>query len=169
MKNLGESLSSDAVVEGDGRGLTRSPNREDEFTMFGTTFRGPKIIRTPATEDAKPHFRRSLFAAAFAPPILLLPLLGSDLTIPAALALVVPAAYAGWAIYWGFVGIGNLMLREEEGEVSPGWQKIIHAMLHGLGEHPAAIAVIAVLYSACGGGIREFLKYRRIVSHPSLE
>jgi hypothetical protein len=148
---------------------TVQPNENPEpFTMFGTTFRGSTVICTPATEDAKPHFKRSLIAAALAPPLVLLPFLGTVLTLPITLGLVIPAAYAGWAVYWGFVGIGNLLLLEE-GELSPGWEKMIHGLIHALGEHPLVVAFIAISYSALGGGIREFLKYRRIASDPSFD
>jgi hypothetical protein len=144
------------------------PDKEPElFTMFGTTFRGSQVIRTPAAEDAKPHFKRSLIAAALAPPLVLLPFLPDNLTVLGALLLVIPSSYAGWAIYWGFVGIGNLLL--EDRKLSAASEGAIHGLAESFGEHPYALALIVVLYSICGGGIHEFRKYRGIAANPTLD
>jgi len=133
--------------------------------MFGTTFQGAQVIRTPAAEDAKPHFKRSLIAAALAPPLVLLPLLPDNLTVHAAFLLVIPSTYAGWSIYWGFVGIGNLLLKDR----STVAESAIHGLAESLGEHPYVLAVILALYSLCGGGIYEFRKYRRIAANLTVD
>jgi hypothetical protein len=135
--------------------------------MFGTIFRGSQVVRTPATEDAKPHFKRSLLAAALAPPLVLLPWLPDSLTAQTALYLVIPSSYAGWSIYWGFVGIGNLLL--EDRKLSPVRESAIHGLVESFSEHPYFLAGIVVLYSICGGGIHEFRKYRRIATNPTLD
>jgi hypothetical protein len=139
--------------------------------MFGTTFRGSQLIRTPALDDAKPHFKRSFIAAVVAPPLTLLPFMPTAFTLPEALVLVILTAYAGWSIYWGFVGLGNQLMKERE--FSPATERMIHGLGHklgeGLGEHPIVAAAIVVAYGMLGGGIHEFLKYRRIVASQGVD
>ena len=163
---------SDVEPARQGNGVSASSTSQPEqFTMFGTTFRGSQIIRTPVLDDAKPHFKRSFIAAAVAPPLTLLPFMPAPFTVPELLVLIILSSYAGWSIYWGFVGLGNQIMKERE--LSPATERMIQglgrSLGRGLGKHPIVAAVLVVGYSMLGGGIHEFLKYRRIVANRGVD
>ncbi len=142
-------------------------NKEpDLFTIFGTTLRGSQVIRSPEGDNAKRHIRRSLTAAGLIPAFVLILMLWSHVTRLGALILLSLSPYAGWAGYWGIVSVGNNLVSLEDSDSS---LRLKEGMLHFLIAHLGPLGFLIVfgttgaLYGILGGGIHEFLKYRRVV------
>jgi hypothetical protein len=135
----------------------------EQFTMFGTTFRGTQIIRSPATDDARRHIIRSSVLAAIVPLLLLVPLLWNGVAVRDTLLVLMISAYVAWASYWGIVGVASAFT--DHGD-RPGWKVATHLTAHHLGVYLLGVPIVlGILYGVRGGCAYEFLKYRRVLKN----
>jgi len=143
----------------------------ERFSMFGVAFQGSQLIQSPAGDNAKVHLRRSWIAAGA---VALLALIGIWCwPLPAAAAVLLPgfAFYVGWACYWGFVGVADFLTDLAARDANRGfaWHAGIHLLVERMSVYgpPLAFATVGIAYGILGGGIREFLKYRRLAAEGS--
>src|SRR6185369_5115390 len=83
--------------------------QSEEFNLFGTTFRGAEMIRSPMMEQAKRHMRRSLALASVATIVALTVVFFSGTSVRDGLPRLLVSAYAVWASYWGIVGLTDAL------------------------------------------------------------
>jgi len=139
----------------------------ERFSMFGTTFEGARIVQSPAAENARQHVTRSWLLACAAPLIALAPLLWNRVSVLDSLALMCLSAYVAWATYWGTVGVSNFLMGQANRR---GAEAAMHFAAHRLGTYALVVVplTLGILYGTLGGGMREFLKHRRVVRNPGL-
>ncbi len=116
---------------------------------------------------------QSLIAAAVVPFLLLIILLVLfEFDGIAFLAVAGISAYVAWASYWGIVAALRLATNIGEGKLPKGFlgELISKFITEGLGLLGMVLAPIAlgILYGILGGGVREFLNYRRLANNPDL-
>jgi hypothetical protein len=138
--------------------------------MFGTTFRGAKIIQSPGSEDAKRHIIRSLAAAGATPLLLFFPLFWTGLATQYLVLLLGLSAYVAWASYWGAVGILSYVTDLQARDI-PAARTAVGIDLAALWIGPIVLAApvaIGILYGALGGGVHEFMKRRKLAKTPEI-
>ena len=153
-----------------------SPNArrtsEFRFSIFGTTFQGAQIIRSPKSEDDKRHMFRSLETAGATPLLLFFPLFWTGLATQYLVLLLGLSAYVAWASYWGIVGIASYVADLEARDVPAAGIAVLGIDLAALWIGPmvlAALVAIGILYGALGGGVYEFMKRRKLAKTPAAE
>jgi hypothetical protein len=87
-----------------------NPKGDEPFTMFGTTFRGAKIVRSPASDNAKRHMTRSWTFTGAATLVALALVFWHRIALPGVAPALGMSAYGAWASYWGVVGVSGAML-----------------------------------------------------------
>src|SRR5580698_4342529 len=87
-----------------------NPKGDEPFTMFGTTFRGAKIVRSPASDNAKRHMTRSWTFTGAATLVALALVFWHRIALPGVALALGMSAYGAWASYWGVVGVSGAML-----------------------------------------------------------
>ena len=139
------------------------PAGSESFRLFGTTFQGSRIVESPASQEAKRQFRRSMVLAAAAPLVLLAVLLLNGFALAHWILPLALSSYLAWGSYWGTVGVIRMF---SERKVSRWAIELAarHASLYGL----LLPVLIGVLYGVLGGGVYEFQRARRIVKNPGL-
>ena len=135
------------------------------FQLFGATFRGARLVSSPAAIEARSHLRRSLVAALATTGIVFAVLLWRGFAVPSVAGMSGAAVYAVCAIYWGMVGVSDRLPALAESPTANGLFHIA-AELNSFG---ALLLPVfgGALYGFFGGGIYEFLRYRRIAADPA--
>jgi hypothetical protein len=140
--------------------------------MFGTTFRGATVIQSPAADDARRQITLSLRIAVVVPLLFLSLLVLAGFEVFALLVLAGISAYVVWASYWGVVAAMRAVTNLGEREAPEGFlgKFIMKFILEALGLLGMVVVpiMLGILYGTLGGGIREFLNYRRTANNPNL-
>jgi hypothetical protein len=152
----------------------RQEDREPErFGMFGTTFRGSHVVRSPAGDDAERHIWQSLLTAAVVPLLVLILLIMSHVTMLWTVMGTAISAYVAWTSYWGIVGVSDILTDITAGrseEELPWYLKFVKELIEEGFHTEWAVPLVAfgmgVLYGVLGGGLYQFLKHRKIASNP---
>lgn len=147
---------------------SREPER---FNMFGTTFLGEKITESPASEDAKSHLIRSVTIAGIVAVLFLVLLTLAHVRVFVSMLLAGLLAYLAWASYWGIVAATNAVADLGEQKAPEGFlgEFMMHVAVEALalGGMVLLPIVLGILYGILGGGVYEFLKYRKIANNPN--
>jgi len=138
----------------------QNPSSE-RFSMFGTTFHGDKIVLSPADLDARQLIIRSFIIAPVSFLLATGLLVLNEVGVVTSLALAGFFTYIAWTSYWGIVGIVRGWKEPKCGEPIEDLD-LRDTILQMLGLLIVAPFVIGILYGLLGGGIREFLYYRRL-------
>ncbi len=142
--------------------MARSPS--ETFAMFGVTFKGEQIIRSPAADDARRHVIRSWALACVVPLPLLIILSWYGVGLLNTVALAIATAYIMWGSYWGIVGIARILV-DAAGQSST--ETGVFAAFCACDCRILVVPIaLGILYGILGGGVNEFLKCREIIKDP---
>jgi hypothetical protein len=143
------------------------------FSLFGTTFEDSRIVKSPASEDAKEHLARSTFVTAIASGVLFVGTALMSHKSMAAFELAAAFSYLVWASYWGILavvnGLAEITIREMPNLKA--WSKAIADKLfeHGAGFLLILLPIaVGIVFGVLGGGTFVFLRYLKIAKHPEM-
>lgn len=139
--------------------------------MFGTTFEESRIVKSPASEDAKEHLTRSIVIASIACGVLFVGMAVFSRKPAVAVEAAAGSFYLAWASYWGILAVAN-GLAEITIRDLPNLKALSEAIADKLFAKGGGCLLIllpiavGIVFGTLGGGIYIFLKYREIARNP---